>query len=87
MTTDRHVLSTALKELSEKQTQLEINQHDLSKNQNDLEIARGIMENNVDYHGQNIAFLNQHAENCSEQMLSIKESCADIIKLIGEHSS
>ena len=87
LTTDRHVLSTTLKELAKKQTQLEINQHDLSKTQNDLEIARGIMENDVDYHRQNIAFLNHNAQNCSDQMLSIKESCVEIIQLIGAHSS
>ena len=87
LTTDRHVLSTTLKELSKKQTQLEINQHDLSKTQNDLEIARGIMENEVDLHRENIEVLNDNAQNCSDQMLSIKQSCAEIIKLIGEHSS
>ena len=87
LTTDRHVLSTTLKELSKKQTQLEINQHDLSKTQNDLEIARGIMENEVDLHRENIEVLNDSVQNCSDQMLSIKQSCAEIIKLIGEHSS
>jgi len=87
LTTDRHVLSTTLKELSKKQTQLEINQHDLSKTQNDIEIAHGIIRNDVDFHRQNIALLNHNAQNCSDQLLSIKESCTEIIKLIGEHSS
>jgi len=87
LTTDRHGLNTTLKELAKKQALLENNQHDLSKNQNDIEIARGIMEHAVELHDQNIAFLNENAQNCSDQLTEIKQSFADMIKLIGDLSS